>query len=62
MSDPCDLSITRVKNIGEGVVIRIEARDGPRVLARLEMSEQDFVGATLGGSIVTAAITMKALP
>jgi hypothetical protein len=62
MSDPCDLKIERVSNVGEGTIVAIEARDGMRVLARIELSEKDFVAATLSGSIVGAGITMRNLP
>lgn len=62
MSDPVDITIARVKSLGEGHVVKIECRDGPRVLVTIEMAERDFVDATLGGAIVNAGITLKALP
>ena len=59
MSDPCDLTISRIHAIGEGMVVRIEARDHQVILVRIELSEQDFVAAMLDGKIITGALEMK---
>ena len=58
MSDPCDFSISKIENTGDSAVVRIEARDGAKILATIEMSAPDFVSALLDGVSVTAALSI----
>lgn len=59
MSDPCDLTITRQMTTAPSVFIRIEARDGPKLLARIDMSPADFTAAIMGLQITAAISTAK---
>lgn len=58
MSDPCDFSIIAVHSVTEGNVIRILAKDGPKVLASIDISREDFLTALIAQEPVTAAITL----
>ena len=55
MGDPCDFQITRESITGGADFVRITLKDGPKVLARIDIGANDFVAALLGGQIVTAA-------
>lgn len=54
MTDPCDLTITRQTASGAFDFIRIEAKDGAKTLARLDMSLADFTAALLGDTVIAA--------
>jgi hypothetical protein len=51
---PADLTITRQAIPGQIEFIRIEARDGLKVLARLDMSPADFLAAVMGETVIAA--------
>lgn len=56
--NPCDFSITAIHSIDEGDIVRVEARDGPKILALIDIAPNDFTKALLEGAQVIAAITM----
>lgn len=59
MSDPCELTFRRVLVAGQTDVVCIEARDGPKVLARIDITPADFAVALVGEETVTAAIEVR---
>lgn len=62
MSDPCDLYITRCSGPNTGDIVRIEARDGPKILATIELSMNDFATVLIGGTRVGAAFSQGGKP
>lgn len=56
--NPCDFSISSINTIQDGHIVRIEAKDGPKVLARIDIAPNDFTKALLEQAIVIAAITI----
>lgn len=58
MTNPCDFSITSIHSIAEGDIVRIEAKDGPKILAQIDIAPADFMKALLEMNVVIAAITM----
>lgn len=54
MSDPIDLSIARHTIAGQTDFVRIEARDGPRVLMQIDLSPDDFLTAVMGQRVIAA--------
>lgn len=61
--DKAELYIARV-NVGSGDdVVRIEARDGPKLLGRIEVSIEGFARAVLGIAGIPAKFsTVRELP
>ena len=59
MSDPCDLTINRLRGIfGEENIVRIQCCDGPKIVAQIDLSMADFAALLLGQQTVTAALTI----
>lgn len=54
MSDPVDISITHQSTPGQIDFVRIEARDGLKVLVRLDMAPNDFLSAVMGREVIAA--------
>lgn len=54
MSDPCDFSISPVDGPGQQRIIRVDIRDGLKLLGRVDMSMEDFARALMGGTVVGA--------
>lgn len=52
MVDPADTTITRQTAIGTLDFIRVEAKDGRKILMQLDMSMADFLAAIMGQEIV----------
>lgn len=57
-SSPCDFSIIAVHSVTEGNIIRLQARDGLKVLVCVDVAPSDFLNALIGQEPVTAAITL----
>lgn len=57
-ADPCDFAITSIHTISDGHIIRVEAKDGIKILARIDIAPSDFTAALLDQIPVIAAITM----
>ena len=53
-SDPIDLTISRQTIPGQVDVVRIEARDGPRVLIQIDLPPSDFLSAVMGETVLAA--------
>jgi hypothetical protein len=51
---PVDTKIERISVPGQTEFIRIEAKDGLRIMARLDMSLTDFAALILGQEITAA--------
>lgn len=57
----CELYITRMHGVDEGKVVRIEARDGAKLLSRVELSVEGFGLAIMGlGAIPADHTTVRA--
>jgi len=53
----CELHITRLHGADEGKIVRIEARDGAKLLSRVEIGLEDFAAAVMGLGAVPAQFT-----
>jgi hypothetical protein len=53
----CELYITRVHGADDGKVVRIEARDGAKLLSRIELDVEGFALAIMGLGAVPAEHT-----
>lgn len=61
MSDPVEFSIVRVHGLHNGQIVRLLAKDGPKVLVEIDIPIADYAAATLGEP-VTAALTLGGKP
>lgn len=52
MNSPADFSITRQSSPFQGDYIRLEAKDGRKILAQLDMSLEDFTKALTGETVM----------
>ena len=57
MAQPCELSISRLHGAREGS-IRIEAKDGRQILARIHLPLEQFA-EVITGKTVTASFAIK---
>lgn len=58
MSDPVDFTVARVHALHEGDVVRVECRDGTRLLVSIDLRTLDFADALMEGKVVTSALTI----
>jgi len=53
----CQLYITRLHGADDGKIVRIEARDGPKLLSRIEIDVEGFALAVMGQGCLPAEHT-----
>lgn len=57
MREKAQLYIARMHGDADGKVVRIDARKGPKLLGRIELTLEDFAAAVMGSGAIPCIFT-----